>query len=231
MAPIRVGLIGLSTTEQTLAGGTWAAVAFLPSFIHSPDYEIVALCNSSADSARRSIAYHGLPETTKAYGNAEELAKDPDVDLVVVSVKVPEHKKLFQPALLNNKQVFVEWPLGASLQEAEEATALAKSRGLKTIIGLQSRADSLVLKLKEFVDTNAIGRVIGTSVVGSFGGVPPEAAFQSSAYYQDIKLGGNAYTIWFGHCKLPSSASEERSSANMSTTLSLGLLHPCSWGF
>ena len=39
------------------------------------------------------------------------------------------------------KAVFCEWPLGATLAEAEEMAGLARQRSLKTIVGLQARSE------------------------------------------------------------------------------------------
>jgi predicted dehydrogenase len=69
MAPVRVGIIGLSKTG-------WASYAHLP-YLLSPSgrekYQIVAVCNSSAQSAREAIELHKLPKSTRAYGDAEGL--------------------------------------------------------------------------------------------------------------------------------------------------------------
>lgn len=71
-SPIRVGLIGLAGTPADQYEGTnWAASAHLPYLVKSRHYEIVALLNSSVESAQASIAKHGLPSTVKAYGTAE----------------------------------------------------------------------------------------------------------------------------------------------------------------
>ncbi|OHE97177.1 oxidoreductase family protein [Colletotrichum orchidophilum] len=199
MAPIRVGIIGLSAKEAVMGPGAWASIAILPSFQNSPDYEIAALCNSSAEAARRSIEMHKLPSTTKAYGDVEQLASDPDVELVVVSVVVTKHLAVTLPAIAHKKQVFVEWPLGASAQEAEQLTQLAKSNGLKTIVGLQRRADALTLKLKEIVQSGEIGDIRSTSVVGALPHFPPGFWVEGTEYYHDIKSGGNAFHIIFGH--------------------------------
>ncbi|KAK1716316.1 oxidoreductase family protein [Colletotrichum lupini] len=199
MAPIRVGIIGLSAKEAVMGPGAWASIAILPSFKNSLHYEIVALCNSSAEAARRSIEMHKLPSTTKAYGDVEQLASDPDVDLVVVSVVVTKHLAVTLPALANRKQVFVEWPLGASAQEAEQLTQLAKSDGLKTIVGLQGRSDALTLKLREIIQSGEIGEINHTSVVGTLPYFPPNFWVEGAEYYLDIKTGGNAFHIGFGH--------------------------------
>jgi predicted dehydrogenase len=141
MPPIRVGIIGLAATLDYAITGAWGVIAHLRSIqALSEEYEIVAVANSSVESAQRSIEFHKLPATTKAYGNPDDISADPNVDLVVVSVKVSDHLHLTKPALENQKSVFVEWPLGASVAEAEELTKLAAARGVKTIVGLQARS-------------------------------------------------------------------------------------------
>ena len=76
MAPIRVGIIGLSAKAST----SWASRAHLPYLVASNGkYEIKALCNSSVDAARAAVNAYKLPSSTKAYGDPQALANDPDV--------------------------------------------------------------------------------------------------------------------------------------------------------
>ena len=209
MAPIRVGLIGLGKSANALAPGAWAAIAHLPGLLSNPNFEIVALANSSVESAQGSIKHHNLPSTVKAYGSPEDVAADPNVDLIVCSVIVTKHFELTKPALLAGKDVYVEWPLGATTAEAEELTALAKEKGVKTVVGTQARADSLVVKIKELVDSGRIGNVTSSSANGAFVGYPP-AWPETASYYLDIKSGANSLTVYFGHCKSPSSPWDSR---------------------
>ncbi|KAH6984245.1 oxidoreductase [Ilyonectria sp. MPI-CAGE-AT-0026] len=183
MTPIRVGLIGLSTARD-LEPGSWAVSSHLPSILNSPHYTLVALANSTVESARKSIAAHGLPSTTKAYGSPEDLANDPDIDLVVVSVRVKRHFELTRPAILNKKDVFVEWPLGVTADEAQQLTDLAEANGVKTVVGLQTRTSKLTLKLQEVLKAGKIGKVVSSTAV---------------EYYLDMKSGGNEFFIFFGH--------------------------------
>lgn len=46
------------------------------------------------------------------------MAKDPDVDLVVVFANIKKHHKLATPALLAGNDVFMEWPIAAIIAEA-----------------------------------------------------------------------------------------------------------------
>lgn len=198
--PIRVGIIGLGTVSNSLRPGAWAALAHLPALLSSPNYKIVALANSSISSAQESIKHHNLPPSVKAYGSPEDIAADPEVDLIVCSVIVTKHYILTKPALLAGKDVYVEWPLGATIAEAEELMSLARERGVRTVVGLQARADPLVVKIKEMIDGGKIGKALSSNVVGAFAGYPP-AWPENATYYLDINSGGNSLTIYYGHCK------------------------------
>lgn len=70
MAPIRVGLIGLSGAPADKYEGTnWSYLGHLPYLTKTPHYEIVALLNSSAESARAAVQKYNLPSETRTYGD------------------------------------------------------------------------------------------------------------------------------------------------------------------
>lgn len=64
MAQIRIGFIGLSKTG-------WAITAHIPYLSTSPKFKIVAICNSSVQSAREAVELYKLPAGTAAYGDPE----------------------------------------------------------------------------------------------------------------------------------------------------------------
>jgi predicted dehydrogenase len=68
MSPIRIGIIGLSQ-------GAWAANAHLP-YLQNPEskFEIVAVCNSSVESAAKSVRDLNLKGSVKTYGNAQGMS-------------------------------------------------------------------------------------------------------------------------------------------------------------
>lgn len=202
MPPIRVGLVGLGPKGTAgFVPGLWSTMSHLPSIQALPGYELVAVANSTADSARKSIAAHDLPASVKPYGSAEDLANDPDVELVVVSVHVDKHFRLAKPAILAKKDVFVEWPLGASLDESEELTRLAAASGVKTAVGVQGHSSKLSLKLAELVASGKIGRVLSTSVSSSSRPMAKKGWLQGAEYVLDMNSGGNEVNILFGHCE------------------------------
>ena len=76
MDPIRVAIIGLSEAAKA----SWASKAHLPYLRDSKGkYKIVALCNSSVGAANSAIKSYDLTPTTKAYGDPQELANDPEI--------------------------------------------------------------------------------------------------------------------------------------------------------
>ncbi|MGW0878004.1 Gfo/Idh/MocA family protein [Streptomyces sp. NPDC002671] len=187
--PIRVGVVGLS------ASGGWAATAHVPALAGLDGYELRALSASSAESARAAGEKYAVP---LAFGSAQELACSEEVDLVVVTVKVPHHLELIRPALEAGKMVLSEWPLGADLAQAEELADLAHRRGVLTGVGLQARSAPPLRYLRGLVADGYVGRVLSTSMLG-WGGPWGATYDDDHAYLLDITSGATLLSIPFGH--------------------------------
>ncbi|KAF2099742.1 NAD-P-binding protein [Rhizodiscina lignyota] len=196
MAPIRVGIIGLSASGTS--GTSWAEKAHLDYLRASPKYTVTAVCNSSVASAEKAIKTFELGADAKAYGNPEDIANDPNVDLVVVVTRVDKHAGGIVPALRAGKDVFCEWPLVRNVAEAEEVAKLAREKRVRTMVGLQGHVAPVVNKVKELVEHGKIGNVLSTTWIGSpsnGGAVEGKGVF----YFTDREVGGNPLTIHFGH--------------------------------
>lgn len=187
--PVRVGIVGLS------ASGGWAARAHVPALAALDGYELRALSASSEESARAAGEKFGVPLT---FAGAGELARSGEVDLVVVTVKVPHHRELILPALEAGKAVFSEWPLGADLAQAEELAALAETKGVRTAVGLQARSAPPLRYLRDLVAEGYVGRVLSTTVVGSGRAWGPTFG-DGGEYLLDRANGATLLSIPFGH--------------------------------
>jgi predicted dehydrogenase len=158
MAPIKVGIIGLSSTG-------WAKDTHAPAVEALDGYKLTALSTTKAASAAEAGQKYGV----KGYhGDTAQIAKDPNVDLVVVSVHLSGHKSAVWPALEAKKDVIVEWPLGKTLAETQEIADFARKQGVRTAVGLQGRQSPAVRKIKQLVETGKIGRVLSSHVVCHF---------------------------------------------------------------
>ena len=128
---IRVGIIGANPDRG------WAAQAHIPALTSlSEDFEITALSTTRRESADAAGKRFGVP---LAFDNHHDLVNSPAVDVVAITVKVPYHFELASAALGAGKAVYCEWPLGNGLHEAETLAALAKTKGVLAVAGLQAR--------------------------------------------------------------------------------------------
>jgi predicted dehydrogenase len=186
---IRLGVVGLSSDES------WAGRAHVPALKAVPGYEIRALATSRQESAAAAAQRYGVPHF---YSDPAELVARPDIDLVVIAVKVPHHLALVDLALNAGKAVYCEWPLGNGLSEAEEMAARAKTKGVRTFVGLQGHASPPLRYIRDLIASGHIGDVISSTVVGSAGawGATVEPRL---IYGLDKANGVSMLTVQFGH--------------------------------
>lgn len=200
MAPIRIGLIGLSAKSRS----GWAAVAHLP-YLLSPRgkerYQIVAVLGSTAERARESVVYFSLPnpDSICTYGAPEELAADSNVDLVVCSVWVDKHYDTIRPSIAAGKDVIVEWPLAENALRARELTEISRKAGGRTAVVNQARLAPYVVKLKELLAEGTIGKVINSQVNGNATREGEDVLYRGLESFGNSKSGANFYAIVFGH--------------------------------
>ena len=124
---IRVGIIGANPSRG------FASIAHIPALQALADFEISAVCTTRQDSADAAARHYGVP---LAFCDAEKLARHPDVDLVAVSVKVPDHYLPVMAAIEARKHVYCEWPLGRNTDEAARMRDAANRKGIRHAVGL-----------------------------------------------------------------------------------------------
>lgn len=187
---IKVGFIGLNPDSH------WASLAHIPAlkFLEN-DFEVVGVANSTYESAQKTAKALNLKH---AFKSADELVVSDEIDLVVVTVKVPYHFKLVSKALNAGKNVHCEWPLGNGLEEAKKLTALAKQKGVKATIGTQMRVAPEVLYLKQLLSEDYVGEVLSTTLVADALQWGAET-IADLTYLSDNSNGANMLTIPFAH--------------------------------
>ncbi len=184
-----VGIVGLSAERG------WAGTAHVPAIDAIPGLELRAASASSPASGKLAAEKHGVPI---ACSDAAELAAHPDVDLVVITVKVPYHAELVGHAIAHGKKVLCEWPLGNGTAEAEALTAAASASGLDAWVGLQARATPAIRHAADLIAAGDIGEVLSTTLVG-VGGEWGATVRPGSEYLIDPANGATLLTVPVGH--------------------------------
>ncbi len=185
---IRVGIIGAN------AHYGWSMRAHLPALRAIPDYELTAVCTSRPETAAESATHYGA---RLAFHDYHAMVTHPDIDLVSVSVRVPLHHDLVMAALHAGKHVYCEWPLGANLAEAEAMAAVAHSKGVRTMIGLQAHGDPVLLRLRELLAEGYVGEVLSCNMVMFLPGLLQRG--RDRAWMADRAMGANTLSIATGH--------------------------------
>jgi predicted dehydrogenase len=188
-AALRVGIVGASVKRG------WGKVSHIPAVQTLSGLELSAVATSNQASADEAARAFGA---ARGYGDALALTRDPGVDLVAVTVKVPDHRALVLSALTAGKHVYCEWPLGRDLTEAQELAEAALSAGVHVAIGVQARANPALLRARAMLEEGVIGRVLdahiysGTVAFGSKIGL-------ADTYLEDPVNGATHLSIHGGH--------------------------------
>jgi len=185
---IRVGIIGANVSRG------WGSGAHIPALLALPEYELTAVCTAHRETAEATAKKFGA---RLAFHDHREMVSHPDIDLVAVAVRVPFHRELTIDALNAGKHVYTEWPLGATLQEAQEMADLARTKGVRTMVGLQGRCSPAYLRLKELIAEGYVGEVLACHM-SQFGATGLERT-SDRLWAADRSSGVGTLTISFGH--------------------------------
>jgi predicted dehydrogenase len=188
---IRVGTVGATVTK---GGSGWGANAHVPALRALPEYELKAVCTAHPETARASAEAFGAE---LAFDSFDRMLAHPEVDLVVVCVRVPGHYELVVKALEAGKHVFCEWPLGRTLTEADELAHLASARSLRTIVGLQAQSDPTLMYARELLRDGYAGHVQAVNFTYTGQAVTERGA--GRIWQGDRRNGANTLTIAAGH--------------------------------
>src|ERR1700756_1294319 len=183
----RVGIVGANPSRG------FASIAHIPALKALPDFEISAVCTARQDSAEAAARHYGIP---LAFADPAKLAQHPEVDLVTVSVKVPDHYVPVMAAIEAGKHVYCEWPLARNTDEAARMLAAAERKGVHHAVGLQGQVSPAINYTKDLIADGYVGRVLSATMIGC---APNWGPTIERAYQADFANGANLMTITGGH--------------------------------
>jgi len=186
--------IGLGVVGASAKYG-WGMRAHMPAILALPEYNLIAVCTTSEETAKASAEKYG---SKKYYWDYNKLIADPDVEVVDVCVKAPSHFEVAMAALDAGKHVFCEWPLGSNSEQADKMALLAKQKGVKTIVALQSRYAPSFQNLRNLVRQGYVGEILSANMSMFLPGImrprPQRATWNSKK-----EAGAHALNIATGH--------------------------------
>ncbi len=136
-----------------IGAGRWANLAHLPGWARDKRCQIVGVCDVDAQRAEAAAQKYGAV-TTPDY---TELLKRDDVDIIDVVTRDSQHFEINMAALEAGKHVLSEKPVAHDYRDVRRAADLARSKGLKTKVGLTFRYSPAVRYLKDLIARGDLG--------------------------------------------------------------------------
>ncbi len=144
--PLRWGILGPGSIANKFAEGLSAV----------PEAALHAVASRAQEKSDAFGAAHGA---AKSYGSYEALVADPGVDVVYIATPHPFHAEQCLLALNAGKAVLCEKPFAVSAAQAEPVVRRAREQGVFLMEGMWSRFFPLMGRVREIVDSGAIGDV------------------------------------------------------------------------
>jgi predicted dehydrogenase len=147
MKTIRWGMIGCGAVTEVKSG---------PGFYKANHSALVAVTSRDATHAQSFSARHCVAKT---YHSSEELVADPDIDAVYIATPPSSHKPLSLLVARAGKHVYIEKPMAMRFEECREIVDACEQMGVRLFVAFYRRAMPRFLKVKEWIDSGAIGEV------------------------------------------------------------------------
>jgi predicted dehydrogenase len=117
---------------------------------------VQAVGSRHRESADAFAAEFGIPTAHASY---EDLATDPDVDVVYVSTLHPLHAPNATLALNAGKHVLIEKPITVNAAEAEALADLAAEKNLLLLEAMWTRFLPHIARIREIIATGTLGEI------------------------------------------------------------------------
>ncbi|KAJ3997590.1 hypothetical protein F5050DRAFT_1569001, partial [Lentinula boryana] len=99
------------------------------------------------------------------HGSAEHVALDKDVSMVAVATNSMHQKDAAMKVIETGKNLFIKWPAGKNINETKDIYDAARDKGIKTIVGCQTRFAGFALEVKSMISARELGKIYSTNFV------------------------------------------------------------------
>jgi len=118
--------------------------------------QIMAVASRSKDRADAFAKKHQIP---RAYGDYDQLLKDPDIDVVYIATPHSEHYSNTMSALNQGKAVLCEKPAAVNARQLKEMIERASEGNLLFMEAMWTSFLPAIQQARKWIDEDIIGRV------------------------------------------------------------------------
>ncbi len=184
---VRWGIIGVGDVTEVKSG---------PAFYKSANSELVAVMRRTGAKAKDFAERHNVP---RWYDDADALINDDEVDVVYIATPQDSHKDYTLKVAAAGKPIYCEKPMGLTYAECEAMLAACEAADVPLWIAYYRRAMPRFLKIKELIDTGAIGDVLAVSArLYKRAIVPPGTSHEDLPWYFRPEVSGGGQFMDMG---------------------------------
>lgn len=136
-----------------------------------PGAQLAGVTDTGAEYRKAFAEEYGV----KAFESAEELFKSPEVDVVCICTPSGLHAPLAIQAAHAGKHIIIEKPMAITIKEADDIIHAVEANKVKMAVISQLRFSPAVVKIKEAVDSGALGKLVCGDIYMKF--------YRSQEYY------------------------------------------------
>lgn len=136
--------------------GYIANKAFIPALYTANDAELTAVADAMPERAKSTAQNHGAVFFEKP----EELLSSDKIDALYIATPNSEHVDLCIEAAKSGKHIICEKPLAPDFESAEKMVNACKENNVALLEGFSYQFHTQHKKLKEFVNSGAIGEPV-----------------------------------------------------------------------
>ncbi|XP_019935572.1 trans-1,2-dihydrobenzene-1,2-diol dehydrogenase [Paralichthys olivaceus] len=124
--------------------------------LSAEDHQVVAVAARRLEDAQEFAKKHSV---SRAYGSYEELARDPDIDVVYIGVIHPCHLSACLLFMNAKKNVLCEKPLAMNTKEVKEILASAERNNVFLMEGVWTRFFPASVEIRRLLAQEEVGEV------------------------------------------------------------------------
>lgn len=170
------GFDGKSNAIGIIGAGNFTGATVLPA-LKGINTHLKYIASAGGLSATTLAKRGGFTHATSDYN---EILKDNEVGLVIITTRHNLHAKMVLESLKAGKNVFVEKPLCLTNEELDEIIVASKEANKNFTVGFNRRFAPLAVRMKQLVGKTPMN-IVATMNAGA---IPPES------WVQDMEIGG-----------------------------------------
>lgn len=144
---IRWGIIGCGNVTEFKSG---------PAYQKTKNFELLSVMRRNLEKAKDYAIRHQVPQY---YDDADSLINSKEIDAVYIATPPDSHLEYALKVAMAGKICCIEKPMALSFEECREIYNAFKEDDIPLFIAYYRRTLPRFIKLKEWLDSNAIGKV------------------------------------------------------------------------